>query len=69
MTSYKLMSLSYLTMIGVPLLLWIAAVASGFAGTQTLREVLEILIGIGAIVFGVMGIKELYLTGRGGTKH
>jgi hypothetical protein len=63
MRGSQFMLFSYLTMIGVPILLWIISVTSPFPQTAPLREVLAILVGTGSIVFGAVGMREVFLHG------
>ena len=60
MKGFQIMFFSYLTMIGIPVLLFLAAVLSPFSSARVLREALEILIGLGAVVFGIVGVLEVY---------
>jgi hypothetical protein len=63
MKGSQLMLFSYLTMIGVPILLWIISVTSPVPQTASLREALAVLVGIGSIVFGAVGMREVFLHG------
>lgn len=65
MRASRIMFLSYVGMVGVPLLLWLIAVASPFHGTLTFREVLGVLVALGSIVFGVIGVRDAYIRGGG----
>lgn len=56
--------LTYVTMIGVPLLLWVLAVTGPFVALHLIRDVLLGLMGIGAIVFGAVGINEVFIHGK-----
>jgi hypothetical protein len=63
MRASRVMLLSYLGMVGVPILLWLIAIMSPLNQTATAREVLGFLAALGAIVFGVVGIRDAYVHG------
>ncbi|MEM3671116.1 MAG: hypothetical protein QW767_05155 [Thermoprotei archaeon] len=67
MTTYRIMGLNYVAMIGIPVLLWLVVFMSFVHGTLVARDVLEVLIGLGALLFGSLGVKELYA--RGGSRR
>ncbi|MDG7052248.1 MAG: hypothetical protein JRN19_07365 [Nitrososphaerota archaeon] len=56
--------LTYVTMIGVPVLLWVLAVTGPFMGLHFIRTALLGLTGIGAIIFGAVGINEVFIHGK-----
>lgn len=57
------MSLFYGAMAGVPILLWLVAMLSPFPQYHDLRFMLATLAGIGSIVFGVIGFREVFVHG------
>ena len=60
MKEYKKMMFFYGAMAGVPILLWLIAVMSPFPQLHLIRYVLGILAGIGSIVFGILGYREVF---------
>ncbi len=67
MKGSRMMLFEYATMMGVPLLLWLLAVSSGFGGTASLRQALALLIGLGSLVYGAVGLRAVYF--HGGRRH
>ncbi len=63
MRASRVMFLSYLGMVGVPILLWLIAIMSPLNHTATAREVLGVLAALGAIAFGAVGIRDAYVHG------
>jgi hypothetical protein len=63
MSAFKLMALFYGALMLVPIMLWIIAVTSPYPQFSSLRFVLALLVGIGSIVFGVIGFKEVFVHG------
>ncbi len=63
MSAFKMTSLFYAAMAGVPVLLWLIAVTSPLQQLQLLREVLATLAGIGMLVFGIIGLREVFMHG------
>lgn len=61
------MVFDYLAMMGVPVLLILLAVFAIVLPDKGVQTVLLILIAAGAIVYGVIGIREAFVHGRG--KH
>ncbi len=66
-SGFKVMFFFYGAMIGVPILLVLLSF-SVFAGSfvnavilNEIKAVLLLLVGIGSVVFGVIGIKQVYL--------
>lgn len=64
MSAFRYMMFFYAAMVGVPLLLWIISISYAVPGLEWLRVVLAALAGIGSIVFGVVGFKEVFVHGR-----
>lgn len=60
MKGFNIMFFFYGAMAGVPILLVLAALLSPFPQWSLLREILFILIGIGSIIYGVIGFKEVF---------
>jgi hypothetical protein len=63
MRASRVMFLSYLGMVGVPLLLWLIAITSPLHQTQLFREVLAVLAALGALTFGFVGVRDAYVHG------
>jgi hypothetical protein len=63
MSAFKIMALFYGALMLVPIMLWIIAVTSPDPQFSGLRFVLALLVGIGSIVFGVIGFKEVFVHG------
>ncbi len=66
-SGFKVMFFFYGAMIGVPILLVLLSF-SVFAGSfvnavilNEIKAVLLLLVGVGSVVFGVIGIKQVYL--------
>lgn len=61
--AFYVVSLFYAAMAGVPILLWLIAILSSTHSYQALRYALGILLGIGSIIFGVIGFRDVFLHG------
>jgi len=64
MKASKVMVLEYISMMGVPLLLIISVIIIPFHGINDIKYVLMGLIAIGALIYGVIGIKDVYVKGE-----
>ncbi len=64
MSGFRYMMFFYGAMIGMPLLLWLMSILSALDMLPEIRLVLGALIGIGSIIFGVVGIREVFVHGR-----
>jgi hypothetical protein len=53
-------------MIGVPVLIIILAILSPLSGSAfgVVRDVVEILIGAGSIIYGAVSVRTIYIHGR-----
>lgn len=60
---FNLMVFFYGAMAGVPILLLLIAFTSPVPQLLWLREILAILVGIGAIVYGLISLKEVFIHG------
>ncbi|MCW6160275.1 MAG: hypothetical protein LVQ95_04280 [Candidatus Micrarchaeales archaeon] len=60
---FNIMMFLYGAMAGVPALLLVIAFTSLVPQLLALREVLAALAGIGAIVYGIISLKEVFLHG------
>ncbi len=58
------MFFDYLTMMGVPVLLVLLAVAALIGARGAVQTVLLILIAAGAVVYGAVGMREVFIHGR-----
>jgi hypothetical protein len=58
-----IMFFSYLTMMGVPVLLVLLALSALFLPDRRIQTVLLILIGAGVVVYGAVGIREVFVHG------
>ena len=58
------MFFDYLTMMGVPVLLVLLALSALLAPRGAIQTVLLILIAAGAVVYGIIGIREAFVHGR-----
>ncbi len=63
MKGFRLMMPFYVSMAGVPVLLWLIAALSPFPQLHTIRVALAVLAGIGSIIFGVIGYREVFVHG------
>ena len=54
----------YGAMTAIPALLFLIAVLSSFQALFWLRDIFAVLLGIGSIVFGVIGFWEVFLHGK-----
>jgi hypothetical protein len=63
MKASYLMFFEYVGMIGVPVLLLLLALAAVAFPSRTASTVLLILIGAGSVVYGAIGIRQLYIHG------
>ncbi len=57
------MFFSYLTMMGVPVLLVLLALSALFLPHRGIQTILLILIAAGAVVYGAIGIREVFIHG------
>jgi hypothetical protein len=57
------MFFDYVAMIGVPVLMVVLALNAAFVHDGTLQTVLLVLIGAGCIVYGAVGIREVFVHG------
>ncbi|MGC8661820.1 MAG: hypothetical protein ACP5TZ_04890 [Nitrososphaeria archaeon] len=64
MKASKVMVLEYIAMMGVPLLLIISVIIIPFHGIEYARYALMVLVAIGSIVYGAIGIKDVYVKGE-----
>ncbi len=62
MRASRVMILEYITMMGVPLLLFIGLVVFPFHAANVLRGILA-LVAVGAIVYGAIGLKDVFIKG------
>jgi ABC-type phosphate transport system permease subunit len=60
---FRKMMVFYGAMAGVPVLLWLIAMSSPFPQLHMIRYVLGILVGIGSIIFGILGYREVFTRG------
>lgn len=67
MKGSSIMLFEYVTMVGIPLLLFIVVILSPISGAGLFREALLALIGIGSVVFGAVALLDVYY--RGSKKH
>ena len=58
------MFFNYLTMMGVPVLLVLLALDAAVIHSGALAAILRILIGAGCLVYGAVGIREVFVHGR-----
>lgn len=63
MSGFWVMSLFYAAMAGVPILLWIISLLSPYPQYHDIKVILATLAGIGSIVFGVIGFREVFVHG------
>ena len=59
------MFFDYLAMMGVPVLLVLLALCALLGVRGGVQTVLLILIAAGAVVYGALGIREVFIHGRG----
>lgn len=59
------MFFDYLSMMGVPVLLVLLAAAAAFGVRGSVQTILLVLIAAGAAVYGAIGIREVFIHGRG----
>ena len=64
MSGFNSMVFFYGALIVVPLMLWIIAITSNYNQFAEFRLALAILVGIGSIIFGVIGFKEVFSHGK-----
>lgn len=64
MSGFKMMSMFYGVLAVVPAMLWLIAVLAPFQQLHELRVVLLALVGIGSIIFGVIGFNEVFVHGK-----
>jgi hypothetical protein len=58
------MFFDYLTMMGVPVLLVLLALDALAVHSRALQIVLRVLIGAGCLVYGAIGVREVFIHGR-----
>jgi hypothetical protein len=58
------MFFNYLTMMGAPVLLVLLALNAALLRSAVVQTVLLVLIGAGCIVYGAVGIREVFVHGR-----
>jgi hypothetical protein len=63
MKGSTVMFFGYLTMIGVPVLLLLLALSRALSPRGAAGNILLFIIGIGSIVYGVIGLREAYIHG------
>ncbi|MEM0097194.1 MAG: hypothetical protein QXY52_05855 [Conexivisphaerales archaeon] len=64
MKASRVMVLEYIAMMGVPFLLLVSVILVPFHGIQYVKYVVMALIGIGAIMYGAIGVKDIYMKGE-----
>ncbi len=64
MKASPLMFFAYITMMGVPVLLLVLAAAALFSAPPLMFLILLILIAAGCIVYGAIGIREVFVHGH-----
>jgi hypothetical protein len=68
MKGFRLMAMFYGSMMAVPAMLWIISISYAlpfpYLQMQLLRTVLAALVGIGSIIYGVIGFKEVFAHGK-----
>jgi hypothetical protein len=57
------MFLDYVAMIGVPVLMVLLALNAAFVHEGTVQTVLLLLIGAGCLVYGAVGVREVFVHG------
>ncbi len=62
---FNIMFFFYVAMIGIPIGLWLISVTSQMPQYHQIRVVLAALVGIGSIIYGVVGFKEVFTHGPG----
>jgi|GEM_PF-1095653 hypothetical protein len=63
MKGSSIMLFEYMTMVGIPLLLFLAVILSPISGAQIIRRALLALIGIASVVFGTVALVDVYYRG------
>jgi hypothetical protein len=63
-SGFRYMMFFYGAMAGVPVLLWLLSVLSAIDTANIAKIFLGFLIAIGSIIFGVVGIKEVFVHGK-----
>ncbi len=58
------MFFEYVAMMGVPVLLLLLALDAAVIHSGVLGTVLKVLIGAGCLVYGAIGIREVFIHGR-----
>lgn len=64
MKASPVMFFAYITMIGVPVLLLVLAGAALFTAPPLMFLILLILIAVGCIIYGAIGIREVFVHGH-----
>lgn len=67
MKASRIMLLEYVTMVGVPLLLIVSIILIPLHGIELLKRALLFLIAIGSVIYGAIGVKDVYV--KGGEKN
>ncbi len=63
MMEFSRMWLFYAAMIGVPILMFLIAILSYFTVFDPLKYLLGILLGIGSLIYGALGFREVFIHG------
>jgi hypothetical protein len=58
------MLLGYSTIIGIPVLLLLSSFLAPFNLPGYLERILQFLIGVGCVIYGIVGYREVYKRGR-----
>ncbi len=64
MKASPIMFFEYIGMIGVPVLMILLAVAAFLSASVTVMIVLLTLIAVGCVVYGIIGIREVFVHGE-----
>ncbi|MEM0075002.1 MAG: hypothetical protein QXG05_03135 [Nitrososphaerota archaeon] len=63
MRASRIMLLEYIAMLGVPVLLLIEVILTPFQGIAALRTAIIILIALGSVIYGAIGLRDVYIRG------
>ena len=66
MKASRVMVLEYIAMMGVPLLLMISVLLTSLHGISYVKYALMALIAAGSILYGAIGMKDVYMKGESG---
>ena len=66
MKASRVMVLEYIAMMGVPLLLIISVLLTPLHGISYVKYALMALIAAGSILYGAIGMKDVYMKGESG---